>query len=96
MVEPRMFMVSREMVSLGALRVLVVILTALRAVFICGETEVMVPLTMVPKLSVEVKVVPRGANTIFELDGHALVHALHQHPVAVSLGSFEVSPWRTD
>ena len=39
-----MLMVSREMVS----RPLGVILTARRAVFICGETEAMVPLTIVP------------------------------------------------
>lgn len=37
-------MVSREMGS----RPLGVILTARRAVFICGETEVMVPWRMVP------------------------------------------------
>lgn len=39
-------MVSREMVSPGAegiVLVLVVILTARSAVFICGETDVMVP-----------------------------------------------------
>lgn len=54
MVEPRMLMVSREIVSPGAEgleRFLVVILTARRAVFICGETEVMVPWTMVLFLS---------------------------------------------
>lgn len=53
-VEPRMLIVSREMVSPGAEgldRFLVVILTARRAVFICGETDVMVPWTMVPFLS---------------------------------------------
>ena len=33
------------------LRGFVVILTARREVFICGETEVMVPLTIVPFLS---------------------------------------------
>jgi hypothetical protein len=54
MVEPRILMVSREMVSLGAegfARFLIVILTARSAVFIWGETEVMVPETMVPFLS---------------------------------------------
>lgn len=44
MVEPRMLMVSRLMVS----RPLGVILTARRAVFIWGEMEVMVPWRMVP------------------------------------------------
>lgn len=39
-----MLMVSREMGS----RPLGVILTARRAVFICGETEVMVPWRIVP------------------------------------------------
>ena len=46
---------SRLMVSpgvpVGAFRFLMVILTARRAVFICGVTEVMVPWTMVPFLS---------------------------------------------
>lgn len=47
MVEPRMFMVSREIGSwpLG------VILTVRRAVFIWGVTDEMVPLTMVPFFS---------------------------------------------
>lgn len=47
-------MVSREIVSPGApgfARFLIVILTARRAVFICGVTEVIVPCTMVPFLS---------------------------------------------
>ena len=51
MVEPRMFIVSSVMVSPGAVgfaRFFTVILTARRAVFICGETEVIVPETMVP------------------------------------------------
>jgi len=46
MVEPRILMVSSEMVSPGAegfARFLVVIFTARSAVFICGDTEVMVP-----------------------------------------------------
>lgn len=47
MVEPRMFIVSREMGSWP----LMVILTVRRAVFIWGETEAMVPWTMVPFLS---------------------------------------------
>jgi len=49
-----MLMVSRLMVSLGAVgfvRFFVVILTARSAVFICGETEVMVPEMIVPFLS---------------------------------------------
>ena len=41
-----MLIVSREMVS----RPLGVILTARRAVFICGETEAIVPLTIVPDI----------------------------------------------
>lgn len=49
-VEPRMFMVSREMGSWP----LAVILTVRRAVFIWGETEAMVPWTMVPASSVSV------------------------------------------
>ena len=40
-----MLIVSREIVS----RPLGVILTARRAVFICGETEAIVPLTIVPR-----------------------------------------------
>ncbi len=46
MVEPRTLMVSRETVSPGAERFVlffVVILTARKAVFIWGETEVIVP-----------------------------------------------------
>ena len=49
-----MLMVSSDIVSLGApgtALFLIVILTALRAVFICGVTEVMVPCTIVPFLS---------------------------------------------
>lgn len=44
MVLPRMFMVSREMGSwfLGVMR------TLRRAVFICGDTDIMVPWTIVP------------------------------------------------
>lgn len=59
MVEPRMLMVSREMVSLGVPgcdRFLTVIFTARRAVFICGVTEVIVPWTIVPFLSSTVTV----------------------------------------
>ena len=52
---PRTVIVSRLIVSPGspgfALRDFVVILTARSAVFICGETEVMVPWTIVPFLS---------------------------------------------
>ena len=62
MVEPRMLMVSRATVSPGAeglLLFLVVILTARRAVFICGETDVIVPLTMVPWIEVLVRVLSR-------------------------------------
>lgn len=44
MVEPRRLMVSREMGS----RPRCVILTARSAVFICGDTDVMVPWMMVP------------------------------------------------
>jgi hypothetical protein len=46
-----MLIVSSVIVSPGAVgfvRFLTVILTARRAVFICGETEVIVPETMVP------------------------------------------------
>ena len=49
-----MLMVSRLMVSLGAVgfvRFFVVILTARSAVFIWGETEVIVPETIVPFFS---------------------------------------------
>jgi len=49
-----MLIVSSVMVSPGALgfaRFFTVILTARSAVFICGETEVMVPETMVPFFS---------------------------------------------
>lgn len=44
MVEPRILIVSREIGS----RPRGVILTARRAVFICGETDVMVPWRIVP------------------------------------------------
>jgi hypothetical protein len=90
-----MFMVSREMGSwpLG------VILTVRSAVFICGETEEMVPWMMVPgtKLAgssrmatdsttgVESRrpsnrMVRKGVvcHTIFQLNRHRLVGALHQ------------------
>lgn len=50
MVEPRMFMVSSEIGSWP----LTVILTVRRAVFICGETEEIVPWTMVPLSRVHV------------------------------------------
>ena len=46
-----MLIVSSVIVSpgvVGFVRFLTVILTARRAVFICGETEVIVPETMVP------------------------------------------------
>lgn len=49
-----MLIVSNDSVSLdapGFVLFLVVILTARKAVFICGETEVIVPLTMVPFFS---------------------------------------------
>lgn len=54
MVEPRMLIVSSETVSPGAEGFVLffgVILTALKAVFICGETEVIVPCTIVPFFS---------------------------------------------
>jgi hypothetical protein len=44
MVDPRTLIVSRDVGS----RPRAVILTARRAVFICGETDVMVPWMMVP------------------------------------------------
>lgn len=44
MVEPRMLSVSSVMVS----RPLGVIFTVRRAVFICGDTDAIVPLTIVP------------------------------------------------
>ena len=53
-VDPLILMVSSEIVSPGApglLLFLVVILTARNAVFIWGETDVMVPFTIVPFLS---------------------------------------------
>jgi hypothetical protein len=43
-VEPRTLIVSRETGS----RPLIVILTVLSAVFICGETEAIVPCSIVP------------------------------------------------
>ena len=51
MVAPRMFIVSRLMVS----RPLGVILTVRSAVFICGETDAMVPWTIVPAIRVSDK-----------------------------------------
>lgn len=54
MVDPRIFIVSSEIVSPGVEGLslfLMVIFTARNAVFICGETDVMVPCTMVPFLS---------------------------------------------
>lgn len=44
-VEPRMLIVSKASVS----RFLGVILTVRSAVFICGDTEAIVPCTMVPR-----------------------------------------------
>lgn len=54
MVEPLILIVSNETVSPtepGLLLFLVVILTARREVFICGETDVIVPCTIVPFFS---------------------------------------------
>jgi hypothetical protein len=51
---PLILIVSSDIVSPGAdgfVRFFVVILTARSAVFICGETEVMVPWTIVPFFS---------------------------------------------
>jgi hypothetical protein len=51
-VDPRILIVSRLIVSLAVeVRDFVVILTVRKAVFICGETEVIVPDTIVPFLS---------------------------------------------
>lgn len=53
-VEPLMLIVSSEIVSAdapGLLRFFVVIFTARRAVFICGDTDVIVPFIIVPFLS---------------------------------------------
>ena len=58
-----------------------VILTVRRAVFICGETDVIVPWIIVP-------VIIRGANscrrgglrTIFELNRYSLVRTFHKKP----------------
>lgn len=59
-----MLIVSSVIVSLGAVgfvRFLTVILTARRAVFICGETEVIVPETMVP---VEMNISGQSSKTM--------------------------------
>jgi hypothetical protein len=79
MVDPRMLIVSREMVSPGTeafARFLGVILTARRAVFICGETEVMVPWTMVPFFSSIVTV--SLAHFIRNLEEHKSTNSFHK------------------
>lgn len=66
-----------------------VILTLRRDVFICGETEVMVPWTIVPAcapwsvLTFTRALVAdgrRGVFTILQLNGYRLIGALHQKP----------------
>lgn len=55
MVEPRTLIVSSEIVSPGAEGLVLfftVILTARKAVFICGETEVIVPWMIVPEFRI--------------------------------------------
>ncbi len=71
-------MLSRDMGS----RPLGVILTARRAVFICGDTEAMVPWRMVPKGN---KLCQMGSTedvgnkyTILQLDRDCLVGAFHE------------------
>jgi hypothetical protein len=50
-------------------------------VFICGETEAMVPWMMVPGKWSEVGRGRGGERTVFELNGDAFVDAFHQEPV---------------
>ncbi len=64
-VEPRMLMVSRETGS----RPRWVILTVRKAVFICGETEAMVPLIIVP-IDV-ISVMSRGRTKVIDIDTDA-------------------------
>ena len=79
MVEPRRLIVSREMGS----RSRWVILTVRSAVFICGETEVMVPWMIVP---FEMLSFCRGKErtkegggkiTVLQLNGDRFVRAFH-------------------
>lgn len=72
-----MLIVSRDMGS----RPFGVIFTARRAVFICGDTEVMVPWRMVPKsyiISRSEHTAEDGVFTILELDRDGLVGAFHK------------------
>lgn len=82
MVAPRMFMVSRLMVS----RPLGVILTVRSAVFICGETDAMVPWTIVPVVVGQRQAGAEASGqkrTILHLNSDRLILALHQKPEVV-------------
>ena len=75
-----MLIVSREMGS----RPFGVILTARRAVFIWGDTEVMVPWRIVPftvSRAASTEILLGGCHTVFELDCHCLVRALHEKSI---------------
>lgn len=74
-----MLIVSREIGS----RPLGVILTARRAVFIWGDTEVMVPWRMVPLpvSGVAGRSFSRVGHTVLELDRYSFVRAFHEEPV---------------
>lgn len=81
-----MLMLSKDIGS----RPFGVIFTARRAVFICGDTAVIVPCRIVPK-NVNGRIGVKsewGSFTIFELYRHRLVCAFHEEPrlkIGVSL-----------
>ena len=74
-----MLIVSREIGS----RPLGVILTVRKAVFIWGETAVMVPWRIVPVTvsTMAALVESKVKHTIFKFNGHCLIRAFHKKPI---------------
>jgi hypothetical protein len=89
---PRMFMLSSGTASCP----LAVILTLRSAVFICGDTLVIVPCTTVPTTlrqssSNEIQTV-KLQPTILKLDRNRFVRALHQEPISRQTMHISVLP----
>lgn len=82
MVDPRRLIVSSEIGS----RPRWVIFTVRNAVFICGETEVMVPWMMVPVETINEisRAIEQGVRTILQFNSDRFVRTFHQEPVITS------------
>lgn len=82
MVDPRRLIVSREIGS----RPRWVIFTVRNAVFICGETEVMVPWMIVPTIIFNKgpRCAEQRARTILQFNSDRFVRTFHQEPASVS------------